>query len=180
MIVKFLDLRIYENILRPFKPQDVDALEKHANNYNISKNLTNKFPFPYLKKDAEFFLHGPCHNPLQIMAVEIDRDVVGSIGIHPLTDIYAKSAELGYWIAEPFWGKGIATMAIKETLAYGFETFDINRIFARTTNINLASQRALRKAGFVFEAELTGTIFKNNEYFDELIFGFRKEMRSLL
>ncbi|MET4083058.1 ribosomal-protein-alanine N-acetyltransferase [Pedobacter sp. UYP30] len=162
--------------LRPFEPRDADALAKYANNYNISKNLTNKFPFPYTKKDAEIFITWALsHNPLQVMAIEIDRDVIGSIGIHPLADIYAKSAELGYWIGESFWGKGIATGAIEEMLVYGFEAFDIDRVFARTTQVNLASQSALKKAGFVLEAKLNATIFKNNEYFDELIFGFRKD-----
>lgn len=162
--------------LRPFEPKDVDALAKHANNYNISKNLTNKFPFPYLKKDAEIFIGWALsHNPLQVMAIEVGGEVIGSIGIHPLTDIYAKSAELGYWISESFWNRGITTKAIKEMLRYGFKVFvDVDRIFARTTHVNVASQIALRKAGFVFEAKLAGTIFKNNEYFDELIFGFRR------
>jgi len=161
--------------LRPFQPTDVNSLVKHANNLNIAKNLTNKFPFPYLKKDGENFIElATQHAPLQIKAIVIHHEVVGSIGIHPLTDIYAKNAELGYWISESLWGKGIITLAVKEMLNYGFETFDIERIFARTSHINFASQRVLKKIGFTFEAELKGTIYKYDEYLDELIFGFRK------
>ncbi|MEH3112803.1 GNAT family N-acetyltransferase [Pedobacter terrae] len=161
--------------LRAFQSTDVDNLVKHANNSNISKYLTNKFPFPYEKKDGEAFIQlALSHDPLQIKAIVLNGEVIGSIGVHQLADIYSKSAEMGYWISEKHWGKGIVTFAIKEMLKYGFETFDVERIFARTTHTNLASQRVLQKSGFIFEAELKGTIFKNEEYFDELIFGFRK------
>jgi len=162
-------------ILRPYQPSDVESLVKHANNFNISKYLTNKFPFPYEKKDGEAFIRlALSHEPLQIKAIVLDGEVIGSIGVHQLADIYSKSAEIGYWIAEHFWGKGIVPLAIKEMLKYGFETFDIERIFARTTHTNLASQQVLKKSGFIFEASLKDTIFKNGEYFDEFIFGFRK------
>jgi ribosomal-protein-alanine N-acetyltransferase len=162
-------------ILRPYQPSDIDNLVKNANNFNISKYLTNKFPFPYEKKDGEAFIQlALSHDPLQIKAIVLNGEVIGSIGVHQLADIYTKSAEMGYWIAEDFWGKGIVPLAVKEMLKYGFETFDIERIFARTAHTNLASQQVLKKAGFVFEAELKDTIFKNGEYFDELIFGFRK------
>ncbi|WP_025145764.1 GNAT family N-acetyltransferase [Pedobacter jeongneungensis] len=161
--------------LRPYQPSDVESLVKYANNFNISKYLTNKFPFPYEKKDGEAFIQlALSHHPLQIKAIVFNGEVIGSIGVHQLNDIYSKSAEMGYWIAEEYWGKGIVPLAIKEMLQYGFATFDIDRIFARTTHTNLASQRVLKKSGFIFEAELKATIFKNGEYFDELIFGFRK------
>jgi [ribosomal protein S5]-alanine N-acetyltransferase len=162
-------------ILRPYQPGDIENLVKHANNFNISKYLTNKFPFPYEKKDGEAFIQlASSHDPLQIKAIVLNDEVIGSIGVHQLADIYSKSAEMGYWIGEEHWGKGIVSFAIKEMLKYGFETFNIERIFARTTHTNLASQRVLQKSGFIFEAELKGTIFKNGAYFDELIFGFRK------
>ncbi|WP_316831127.1 GNAT family protein [Pedobacter aquatilis] len=162
--------------LRSFQSTDIDALVKNANNFNIAKNLTNKFPFPYLKKDGEAFIKlATSHEPLQIKAIVVNDEVVGSIGVHPLTDIYAKNAEMGYWISESLWGKGIIPLAVKEMLNYGFETFDLERIFARTSHVNLPSQRVLKKVGFTLEAELKGTIFKNGEYFNELIFGFRKK-----
>ncbi|MGM9475352.1 GNAT family N-acetyltransferase [Pedobacter sp. GSP4] len=161
--------------LRPYQPSDIESLVKHANNFNISKYLTNKFPFPYDKKDGEAFIAlASSHQPLQIMAIVVDGEVIGSIGVHQLADIYSKSAEMGYWIGEEHWGKGIVPVAVKEMLKYGFETFDIDRIFARTSHTNTASQQVLKKAGFIFEAELKSTIFKNGEYFDEMIFGFRK------
>lgn len=161
--------------LRPFNRDDVEALVKHANNYNISKNLTNKFPYPYQKEDGEAFVTlATSHKPLQIKAIVINGEIVGSIGIHQSADIYSKNAELGYWIAESLWGQGIMPLAVKEMLKYGFETFDIERVFARTTHLNVASQQVLKKVGFVFEAELKSTIFKYDQYFNELIFGFRR------
>ena len=86
-----------------------------------------------------------------------------------------KNAELGYWLAEPFWGKGIITYAIQEMVEYGFKTFDITRIFAIPFGTNIASQKALEKAGFILEARLNKTIFKNGEYQDELIYAIRKQ-----
>ncbi|MFC3562326.1 GNAT family N-acetyltransferase [Pedobacter jamesrossensis] len=167
--------------LRPFEFTDVDSLVKYANNLKIAKNLTNKFPYPYLKLDGEKFIElALSHQPLQIKAIVVKNEVAGSIGVHPLADIYAKNAELGYWIAEPFWGNGIAPLAVREMLKYGFETFDIERIFARTSHVNLQSQQVLKKVGFVFEAELKATIFKCGEYFDELIFGYRKNQLDKL
>lgn len=161
--------------LRPFETDDVYALVNNANNINIANNLTNKFPFPYLQKDGEAFIEF-CNSktPIEVKAIVSDGDVIGSIGIHPLQDIYSKSAEMGYWIGEPFWGKGLVVQAIKQMLVYGFETFDIDRVFARTTHLNIASQRVLLKSGFVFEAEFKATIFKNNRYFDERVYGYRK------
>jgi ribosomal-protein-alanine N-acetyltransferase len=142
-------------VLRPYEPNDVESLVKYANNLNISKYLTNKFPFPYEKKDGEAFIRlALSHDPLQIKAIVFNGEVIGSIGVHQLADIYSKSAEMGYWIAEEHWGKGIVPLAVKEMLKYGFGTFDIERVFARTSHTNLASQQVLKKAGFIFEAEL--------------------------
>jgi len=165
--------------LRPFLSDDVDDLVEHANNYNVAKNLTNKFPYPYLRKDGEIFIEWALsHDPTLIKAIEINGKVAGSIGIHPLTDIYGKSAELGYWIGEEFWGKGLVAKAVEEMLVYAFETFNINRVFARTSHVNLASQRVLLKSGFVQEAAFKETIFKYGEYYDELVFAFRKQKSS--
>jgi len=161
--------------LRPFLVSDLNSLVKHANNYNIAKNLSNKFPFPYTQNDGVAFINlALSATPTEIFAIVINGEAVGSIGVHPQMDLYCKNAELGYWIGEEFWGKGIVPEAIKLMIDYGFKTFDISRIYARTFDTNIKSQRVLEKTGFVLEAELKETLYKNGTVYDELLYAIRK------
>jgi RimJ/RimL family protein N-acetyltransferase len=109
-------------------------------------------------------------NPTKVFAIDVNGEAVGSIGIFPQKDIHAKSAEMGYWLAEEFWGKGVIPKAIQKIVDYGFRTFDIVRIFTRPFSTNINSQRVLEKAGFTLEARLEKAIFKNGEYLDEMIY----------
>ncbi len=157
--------------LRKWNKADLNSLVKYANNWNVAKWLTNGFPHPYTIEDGKAYLSMIANdNPIKVFAIEVDGEAVGSIGIFPQSDIHEKSAEMGYWLAEEFWGQGIMTKAIQEIVAYGFSTFDIVRIFARPFSTNLQSQRVLEKAGFVFEARLKNALFKNGEFMDELIY----------
>ena len=157
--------------LRKWNESDLDNLVNYANNLNIAKWLTNGFPYPYTYEDGKAYLSMIANdNPTKVFAIEVNEKAVGSIGIFPQTDIHEKSAEMGYWLAEEYWGKGIMTKAIPEIISYGFRTFDIVRIFARPFSTNLKSQRVLEKAGFTFEAKLKKALFKNGEFMDELIY----------
>lgn len=161
--------------LRPFLVSDLGSLVKHANNYNIAKNLSNKFPFPYTQNDGVAFINlALSATPTEIFAIVINGEAVGSIGVHPQSDFYCKNAEMGYWISEEFWGNGIVPEAIKLMIDYGFKTFDITRIYARTFDTNIKSQRVLEKTGFVLEAELKETFYKNGTIYDEMIYAIRK------
>ena len=161
--------------LRSWDLNDLESLVKHANNYNIAKNLTNQFPHPYTKKNGEAFIAmATKNNPPNIFAIAINKEAVGGIGLHPQQDIHCKNAELGYWLAQPYWGKGIITNAIREIVAYGFKTFEIDRIFARPFGNNIGSQKALEKAGFTLEGKFDKALYKNGEYLDELIYAIRK------
>jgi ribosomal-protein-alanine N-acetyltransferase len=106
----------------------------------------------------------------KVFAIEVDGIACGSIGIFPQTDVHRKNAEMGYWLAEDYWGRGIITEAIERTIEYGFRTFDINRIFARPYATNRASQRVLEKAGMRLEARFEKSLFKNGEFLDECIY----------
>jgi ribosomal-protein-alanine N-acetyltransferase len=140
--------------IRPWSITDLNSLVKYANNWNVAKNLTNKFPFPYTKKDGRSFIEYATKNkPITIFAIELDGQAVGGIGIHQKDDIHIKNAELGYWLAEPFWGRGIITKAINEILDYAFNNLDIDRVFARPFGTNTASQRVLEKTGFILEGK---------------------------
>ncbi|PXV66759.1 RimJ/RimL family protein N-acetyltransferase [Dysgonomonas alginatilytica] len=161
--------------LRKWQDSDLDSLVKHANNYNIAKYLTDQFPHPYNIEDAKNYLSLiRDNNPTNVFAIEVDEEAAGSIGIFPQTDIHCKNAELGYWLSEEHWGKGIMPEAIKQIVDYGFKTFDITRIFARPFSTNRQSQRVLEKAGFKLEGKFEKVLFKNGEYLDEFIFAIRK------
>jgi len=162
--------------LRRWNEADLNNLVKYANNRNVAKWLTNQFPHPYMKEDGKTYLSMIANeNPIKVFAIEVNGKAVGSIGIFPQSDIHEKSAEMGYWLAEEYWGQGIMTKAIQEIVEYGFRTFDIVRIFARPFSTNLKSQRVLEKAGFVFEARLKNALFKNGEFMDEIIYAKLKE-----
>ncbi len=157
--------------LRPWRLTDLESLVEHANNFNISCRLTNGFPYPYTKEDGIFFIKSVMNdNPARVFAIEIEGKAVGSIGIFPQSDIHEKNAEIGYWLSEKYWGNGIIPKAIIKIAEYGFDTFDIVRIFARPFSNNKGSQRALEKAGFELEARLKKALYKNGEYLDELIY----------
>ncbi|MBD79533.1 MAG: GNAT family N-acetyltransferase [Crocinitomicaceae bacterium] len=160
--------------LRPWKSTDLKSLVKYANNWKIGKNMTDKFPYPYTEEAGKKFIeYASGGEPLCIFAIEIRGEACGGIGVHPQEDIHKKNMELGYWLAEPLWGHGIVSKAIKEMVEYGFNTFPINRIFARPYGSNKASQRVLEKNGFVLEARLKNTIWKKDRFEDELIYAVR-------
>lgn len=162
--------------LRPWKKDDLENLVRLANNFNIAKNMMDQFPHPYTVEKGNTFIElASRSNPVHIFAIDIQGNASGAIGIHPLTDIQQKNAELGYWLGEPFWGKGIITKAIIQMVDYGFKNFDLTRIFARPFGTNIASQRALEKAGFILEGRFEKTFFKNGEYIDELIYAVRRK-----
>lgn len=163
--------------LRPWTIADADNLAKYANNPAIAKYLTNAFPHPYTLENAQSFIQMVAsQNPTSVFAIEIDGEAVGSIGLHAQGDIMCKNMELGYFLGEPFWGKGIVTEAVRQMVAYGFQHFDITRIYARPYGNNLASQKVLEKAGFKLEARIEKNIYKNGEFLDELIYAVRKQI----
>ena len=161
--------------LRPWKIEDLDSLVKFANNQKIAKNMTDRFPHPYFKENGKIFIESAMNDfPFNILAIDIAGEAAGSIGLHMQSDIQCKNAELGYWLAEPYWGKGIITRAVKQMVEYGFKTWEINRIFARPFGTNTGSQKVLEKGGFKLEARFEKTFFKNGEYFDEMIYAVRR------
>lgn len=161
--------------IRPWEISDLDNLVKYANNWNISKYLTDAFPHPYTEADGKLFIANANKNtPIYIFTIDKEGQAIGAIGVHPQTDIHRKNAELGYWLAEPFWGQGIIGEAVKQIVDYAFNKFEIDRIFARPFGINLASQRVLEKNTFKLEARFEKVLFKNGEYLDEMVYAIRR------
>jgi RimJ/RimL family protein N-acetyltransferase len=161
--------------LRPWQQHEAPILSALANNPAIAANMMDQFPMPYTPEVAEQFIaRNLAASPTLIHAIIWEGQPVGSIGIHPQSDIDRFNGELGYWLGEPFWGKGIITQAIRLKVENVFQTLDLQRIFARPFGRNLASAKALENAGFVLEAKLSQTRFKLGQWEDELIYAIRR------
>jgi len=171
--------------LRKFKESDADSIAKYANNPNIAKWLTNEFPHPYSKEEAERFINIVLNENMDVFTIEVNKEAAGSIGVFPQGEreektndttisICDKQAELGYWLAEKYWNKGIMTSAIKDMVNYGFETFDIDCIFATPFKENIVSQKVLKKVGFKTDSKVR-KIIKSNEIYEVLIFSIMKK-----
>lgn len=168
--------------IRSYKYSDQAALVKYANNYNISKLLRDQIPFPYTNADAETWLINACNQQIETnFVIANENELIGAIGINFLDDVNRFSAEIGYWLAEPFWRKGIITNALKLLTLYAFQNFDINRIYANVFEGNDASKKVLLKAGYKKEATLKKAVFKNGIFLDQYIYAIlREEVRENL
>ncbi|HEX5625978.1 MAG TPA: GNAT family N-acetyltransferase, partial [Saprospiraceae bacterium] len=108
-----------EFTLRPWNLKDLESLVRYANNASIAKFMTEAFPHPYtIEAGRKFIAFATQDDPIHIFAIDVDGEAVGGIGIHPQSDIQRKNAELGYWLAEPYWGKGIATRAVRQMVDF--------------------------------------------------------------
>ncbi len=154
--------------LRRLKLTDKKVIAQLCNNKKIWNNLTDRFPFPYLEKDAEAFIRLTLKEVLLYnFGITYNGDLVGVIGLIKQKDVYRLSAELGYWIGEPYWGLGIATEAVKLMIDYAFERQKLIRLYSGVFDFNKASQRVLEKAGFKLDCILEKAIIKNDVICDE-------------
>ena len=127
-----------------------------------------------LEEGRKFINKAINESPFLKYTIEINGEAVGGIDFHPQADILCKNIEIGYWIAEPFWGKGIMTEVVKQIITIGFERFEVTRIYAKCFEKNIGSQKVLEKAGFKLEARFEKIIFKYDTFQDELIYGVRR------
>lgn len=154
--------------LRPFTLDDVNRLVEMADNVNISANLRDGFPSPFTKQSAiDFITQSTKENRATRFAIECDGVYVGNIGIHPQEDIYHRTAELGYFVGEEYWGNGIASEAIAQICVYGFKELDLIRIEAGVFEYNEASKKVLIKNGFEFEGVARNVAVKRGSVLDE-------------
>lgn len=154
--------------LRPPRITDKAQIARLVNNRKIWNNVRDMLPHPYTEDDAEAFIQKTLNEgPQNTFAILYDGQLCGMTGVHPQEDVYRFSAELGYWIGEPYWGKGIATQAVALISKYGFQELGLVRLYAGVFSYNTASMRVLEKNGFVKEAVLQKAVFKNEQIWDE-------------
>ena len=155
--------------IRPWKISDRERLAGLLNNPKVQDNLRDGLPFPYTPADGEEYIRAMLAadgTKTFAFAITAEDDVVGSIGVFRQENIHFRTAELGYYIGEPYWGRGFATSAVKQVCRYVFDHSDILRIFAEPFARNTASCRVLEKAGFQFEGTLRSNAVKNGEVLD--------------
>lgn len=159
-------------LLRKWQIGDEQSLFQNANNPKVSQYLEKRFPSPYTMADAQFWVNMQIRQtePIKNTALTIGNEVVGGIEFILQNDIYCKNARIGYWLAEPYWGKGIMTEALTVFTAYIFGNFEVERLVAGVFASNPASAKVLQKAGFQHEGTFKKALFKNGVYDDELIF----------
>jgi RimJ/RimL family protein N-acetyltransferase len=156
--------------IRQWKAEDLDNLVKYANNINVWNNLRNYFPSPYTEEDGKIWLEKMAEaSPIVNLAIDMDGACIGGIGLILNSDVYVYSAEIGYWLGEPFWNQGIATEAVRQMIEYCFYYFDIIRIYAEVFEINKASMRVLEKTGFYLEGVRRKAVYKNAVLMDDYI-----------
>lgn len=164
-------------VLRDWRQTDAASLAKHADNPRIASMLRDAFPSPYTPADARAFIGmATGGTPDLFLAIEVFGEAAGGIGIHVLNDVKHRSAEIGYWLAEPYWGRGIVTGAVRALVPVAFERYGIVRLQAGIFSNNPASMRVLAKCGFSREAVHKDAICKNGVVLDEVMYvRFRQE-----
>jgi ribosomal-protein-alanine N-acetyltransferase len=160
-------------VIRRWRTRDAVSVVRYANNYNVSRYLRDRFPFPYTMAHARAFLAGAVgeEEGETKFAIEVDGEAVGGIGVIPGADIERFSAEIGYWLGEPFWGRGIATEAVRAVSQYAFESFDLCRLEAGVFEWNPASMRVLEKAGYSREGRTRLSVTKDGRTGDHVLYG---------
>jgi RimJ/RimL family protein N-acetyltransferase len=166
-----VEIKLPTCTLRSWQGRDRDAIVRHANNRNVSINLRDRFPYPYTMKDARIWLDMVVGlKPETSFAIAVGDEVVGGIGFTLQPDVGHRSAEIGYWLGEDFWGRGIGTDAVKAATEYAFASFDICRIFAHVFEWNGSSVRVLEKSGYTFEGRLRKSVTKDGKTIDQLMY----------
>ena len=157
--------------IRSWSPGDLEELSRLADNRNVWRNLRDRFPNPYSRRDAKAWIKGVTRQiPCAHFAVEAGGRLAGGIGLMAQEDIHRGTAELGYWLGEPYWGRGIMTGAVGAFAAYAFNAFKLRRLYALVLDWNPASARVLEKTGFMLEGRLRCSALKDGAVVDELLY----------
>ena len=168
-----MEIKLSRCTLRPWRPGDEVSLARHADDRRVSGNLKDRFPFPYTAADATAWIEHVVGEgePARNFAIVVEGVAVGGIGVELGQDVFRRSAEIGYWLGHPFWGRGIASEALRAITDYAFATFDIIRLEAGVFGWNPASARVLEKAGYTLEGRMRQAVVKDDRVGDRLLYG---------
>lgn len=162
--------------VRSWRRGDEASLVKHANNRHVWINLRDRFPHPYTSDDAARWMAWVlAERPETNFAVAVGEDAVGGVGYEIQPDVHRRSAEIGYWLGEAYWGRGIMTEAVRAVTEYAFRTHNLLRLFAAVFEWNPASMRVLEKAGYSKEARLRRSAVKDSRVIDQVLYAITRE-----
>jgi len=171
-----VELKLKTCSVRSWEWRDRDAIVHHANNRNVWINLRDRFPYPYTTNDARRWLDSIIGlKPETNFAIAVAGQAAGGIGFTMQHDVGRRSAEIGYWLGEAFWGRGIATEALITVTDYAFSNYDVCRLYAHVFDWNGASARVLEKAGYVFEGRMKKSVTKDGQTIDQLMYAMIRE-----
>jgi len=157
--------------VRSWCRNDLNSLVHHANNTKIAANLRDQFPYPYTRRDGiDFLEYAQAQEPESSFAIEYGGEAIGGLGFLMGRDIARISAEMGYWLSEEFWGRGLATRTVAAMSDWAFDNYKLTRVFAMAFAHNAASIRVLEKAGFEREGVMRRSAIKNGVVLDQILF----------
>jgi len=166
-----IELRPRSCLVREFRSDDAASLARHGNNRKVWLNLRDLFPHPYTEAHAAGYIaHVRMRPEILSFAIEVGGEAVGGISLRRGEDIERFTAELGYWLGEEFWGRGITTDAIEQVTGRGFATHGLIRIFAVPFTRNVASCRVLEKNGYAREGVMRQSAFKDEVFEDQYLY----------
>jgi [ribosomal protein S5]-alanine N-acetyltransferase len=170
-----------EFTLRGWQPEDDTSTAKYADNAKIAANLRDGFPYPYSLEAAQLFIKKCMEadkSQKLFYAIDVNGEAVGSIGVFKKDDVYLKSAELGYWLGEPFWGQGVMTRAVYQVCRIAFVQLDVVRIAAEPFAHNTGSRKVLENAGFELEGIHRASIYKNGQIGDSCTYALIRQEKE--
>ncbi len=171
-----MELDLGSCTLRSWRSDDEDSLVRHADDRDVWINLRDRFPHPYTRDDARAWLRLVAEStPETSFAVAVAGEAVGGIGITLQDDVSRRSAEIGYWLSRAYWGRGIATAAVRALTDWAFAHFDLCRLYAGVFEWNPASARVLEKAGYVLEGRLRRSVTKDGRTIDQLLYALVRD-----
>ena len=158
-------------LIRTWQHADREALVRHADNRQVWLMLRDQFPHPYTRADAEAWLaHVAKQRPVTSFAIVVAGEAAGGIGVAPQPDVHRRSAEVGYWLGEALWNRGIMTAAVRAFTTYAFDAYDLIRIYAGVFSSNPASMRVLEKVGYTREGVLRRSVVKDGQVLDQVLY----------
>ncbi len=166
-----IELQSRECIVRSFRANDAASLARHGNNRRIWENLRDRFPHPYTEAHASAYIEHVLSDAGETsFVIDVGGEAVGGISLHPGTDIERIGAEIGYWLGETFWNRGITTSAIRLVTDHAFNKRRLERVFAVPFTTNAASCRALEKAGYEREGTMRRSAIKDGRIMDQHLY----------
>jgi RimJ/RimL family protein N-acetyltransferase len=165
--------------IRSWQPGDAPSLARHANNRKIWLQVRDRFPHPYTLAAAEGWVAmAPAADPETQFAIEVNGEAAGGIGVFLQQDVERYSAEIGYWLGEAYWNRGITTSAVRSFTEYAFDRFGLCRLYANVFASNPASCRVLERAGYQFEGRLRQSSVKDGQVLDGLLYATIRQFKS--